>query len=136
MHIDSNYNNSPLTHQDFDNALITHIAQQFQKTHSVDPTRDPTSLQRLREACERAKIELDSATETTIELPYLARDASGQPLHLNVHMTAAAFEELTQPLMQRTVAPTRRCLNDAGISAADIGWCSHFYFLYTLSHKV
>ncbi len=109
------------SHQDFDNALMTTIAKEFRETHGIDVTTRPDALQRLREACERAKIELDSSPTTTIEIPYFAQNDRGEPLHVKRVLSNEEYEALSQPLLQRTVSPSRRCLADAGISPSDIG---------------
>ena len=97
------------------------IAAEFRDKHGIDVSRDPTVLQRLREACERAKIELDSKENTTIDIPFITLGSSGQPLHLRRNLSRAELEQATASLVERTVAPSRRCMSDARISPSDIG---------------
>ncbi len=104
---------------DFDKALIDYVADEFQKEHGVDLRKDPMALQRLKEACEKAKIELSSAMETEINLPFITADASG-PKHLVMKITRAKFEQLVMPLIERTLEPCRLALKDAGLKPEDI----------------
>jgi molecular chaperone DnaK len=106
--------------EDFDNRLVEYFAGEFKKEQGVDLTRDKFALQRLKEAAEKAKIELSAATQTEINLPYITADASG-PKHLTLKLTRAKFEALVDDLIQRTVEPCRKALKDAGLSAAEIG---------------
>ncbi|MGD9656598.1 MAG: molecular chaperone DnaK, partial [Methylocystis sp.] len=106
--------------EDFDMRLVEYLAGEFKKEQGIDLTKDKLALQRLKEAAEKAKIELSSATQTEINLPYITADATG-PKHLTLKLTRAKFEALVDDLIQRTVEPCRKALKDAGLSAADIG---------------
>ena len=106
--------------EDFDNRLVEYLAGEFKKEQGIDLTKDKLALQRLKEAAEKAKIELSSATQTEINLPYITADATG-PKHLTLKLTRAKFEALVDDLIQRTVEPCRKALKDAGLSAAEIG---------------
>ena len=105
--------------EDFDLRIINFLAEQFQKESGVDVRQDPLAMQRLKEAAEKAKIELSSTQQTDINLPYITADAAG-PKHLNIKLTRAKLESLVDDLIQRTVGPCRTALKDAGVSAADI----------------
>jgi molecular chaperone DnaK len=105
--------------EDFDHRIINFLADEFQKETGVDVRRDPLAMQRLKEASEKAKIELSSSQQTEINLPYITADASG-PKHLNVKLTRAKLESLVDDLLQRTIGPCRTCLKDAGLEAKDI----------------
>jgi molecular chaperone DnaK len=105
--------------EDFDLKIIHFIADEFQKESGVDVRRDPLAMQRLKEAAEKAKIELSSNQQTDVNLPYITADASG-PKHLNVKLTRAKLESLVEELVKRTVEPCRIALKDAGLSAADV----------------
>jgi len=105
--------------EDFDDALLAHIIAEFKKESGIDLSKDPLSLQRLKEAAEKAKIELSSATQTDINLPYITADASG-PKHLNMKLTRATFENLVADLVERTLAPCKKALKDANLKASDI----------------
>ncbi len=104
---------------DFDRALINYVADEFKKENSVDLRDDPMALQRLKEAAEKAKIELSSALETEINLPFITADASG-PKHLVMKITRAKFEQLVDSLIKKTLEPCKLALKDAGLSASDI----------------
>ena len=104
---------------DFDKALIDYVADEFQKSNGVDLRKDPMALQRLQEACEKAKCELSSAQSTDINLPFITADASG-PKHLQQHITRAKFEQLVDSLIERCRIPVLDCLKDANLSARDI----------------
>ncbi|MGV6859485.1 MAG: molecular chaperone DnaK [bacterium] len=106
--------------EDFDMALIDYLADEFKKEQGVDLHNDPLALQRLKEAAEKAKIELSSAQQTDVNLPYITADQSG-PKHLNIKLTRAKFESLVANLVERTVAPCRQALKDSGLSASEIG---------------
>lgn len=106
--------------EDFDLAILNFLCEEFKRDTSMDLTKDPLALQRLKEAAEKAKIELSSATETEINLPYLTADSSG-PKHLNIKMTRAKLESLVDKLIERTIAPCQAALKDAGLSVGDIG---------------
>ena len=106
--------------EDFDKRVIDFLVEEFQKEQGIDLRRDPLALQRLKDAAERAKIELSSSHQTEVNLPYVTADASG-PKHLNVKLTRAKLEALVEDLVKRTIEPCRIALKDAGISARDIG---------------
>lgn len=105
--------------EDFDMRILEHLTAEFKKEQGVDLSKDPLALQRLKEAAEKAKIELSSLMETEINLPYITADASG-PKHLNVKLSRAKLEQLVDDLIQRTVAPCENALKDAGLKASDI----------------
>ena len=105
--------------EDFDQRVIDFIIGEFKKEQGVDLSKDVLALQRLKEAAEKAKIELSSSAQTDINLPYVTADASG-PKHLSVKLTRAKLESLVEELIDRTIAPIRTALKDAGISASDI----------------
>ena len=105
--------------EDFDQRIIDHIVTEFKKEQGVDLTKDVLALQRLKEAAEKAKIELSSSAATDINLPYITADASG-PKHLNIKLTRAKLEALVEELIERTIAPCRTAIKDAGISVSDI----------------
>ena len=105
--------------EDFDLRLIDFLADEFQKEQGIDLHNDPLALQRLKEAAEKAKIELSSSQQTDVNLPYVTADASG-PKHLNVKITRAKLESLVDDLVQRTIGPMKTALDDAGLSASEI----------------
>ncbi|GJL80828.1 MAG: chaperone protein DnaK [marine bacterium B5-7] len=105
--------------EDFDRRLIDYLADEFKKSNGMDLRGDPLAMQRLKEAAEKAKIELSSNSQTEINLPYITADASG-PKHLNLKLTRAKLESLVDDLVQRTIEPCRIALKDAGLKAADI----------------
>src|SRR5947208_759412 len=105
--------------EDFDLRLVSYLADEFQKTQGIDLRRDKLALQRLKEAAEKAKIELSSTTQTEINLPFITADASG-PKHLTMKLTRAKFEALVDDLVQKTIEPCRQAMKDAGITAAEI----------------
>ena len=105
--------------EDFDHRVIDFLADQFNKDQGVDLRNDPIALQRLKEAAEKAKIELSSTTQTEVNLPYITADASG-PKHLNVKMTRAKLEALVEDLVKRSIDPCKIALKDADVSASDI----------------
>jgi molecular chaperone DnaK len=105
--------------EDFDTRLVEYLADEFKKDTGIDLRKDKLALQRLKEAAEKAKIELSSATQTEINLPYITADASG-PKHLTMKLTRAKFEALVDDLIQKTVEPCRKALKDAGLSAGEI----------------
>ncbi len=104
---------------DFDQRIIDDLAAGFEKDHGIDLRNDRQSLQRLKEAAERAKIELSSVMQTEINLPYVTADASG-PKHLVTRMTRARLEQITADLVDRTIAPLKQALSDANLTSADI----------------
>ena len=105
--------------EDFDLRIINHLADEFQKESGVDVRKDPLAMQRLKEAAEKAKIELSSSQQTDINLPYITMDASG-PKHLAVKLTRAKLESLVEDLVKRTIEPCKIALKDAGLSAAEV----------------
>jgi len=105
--------------EDFDMRLVEYLAAEFKKEQGIDLTKDKLALQRLKEAAEKAKIELSSATQTDINLPYITADASG-PKHLALKLTRAKYEALVDDLIQRTVEPCKKALKDAGLSAGQV----------------
>ena len=105
--------------EDFDNRIIDFLSDEFKKENGVDLTKDILAKQRLKEAAEKAKIELSSSVQTEVNLPYITADSSG-PKHLVVKLTRAKFESLVDDLIQRTIAPCETALKDSGLSASDI----------------
>ncbi|HOV95896.1 MAG TPA: molecular chaperone DnaK [Thermomonas sp.] len=105
--------------EDFDNRVIDYLVEEFQKTDGVDLRKDPLALQRLKDAAERAKIELSSSQQTDVNLPYVTADATG-PKHLNIKLTRAKLEALVDDLVKKTIEPCRVALNDAGLRASEI----------------
>jgi molecular chaperone DnaK len=105
--------------EDFDQRIIDYIVTEFKKEQGVDLTKDVLALQRLKEAAEKAKIELSSSAATDVNLPYITADASG-PKHLNIKLTRAKLEALVEELIERTIAPCRTAIKDAGVSVGDI----------------
>jgi molecular chaperone DnaK len=105
--------------EDFDQRIIDHIIAEFKKEQGVDLSKDVLALQRLKEAAEKAKIELSSSAATDINLPYITADASG-PKHLNIKLSRAKLESLVEELVERTIAPCRTAIKDAGVSVSDI----------------
>ena len=105
--------------EDFDLRVIDYLADEFKKDSGIDLHKDPLALQRLKDAAEKAKIELSSSQQTDVNLPYITADASG-PKHLNVKITRAKLESLVEDLIRRTIEPCKVAMKDAGVSAADI----------------
>jgi molecular chaperone DnaK len=105
--------------EDFDQRVIDYIISEFKKEQGVDLSKDVLALQRLKEAAEKAKIELSNSAATDINLPYITADATG-PKHLNIKLTRAKLESLVEDLIERTIAPCRTAIKDAGISVSDI----------------
>ena len=105
--------------EDFDMRLVEYLADEFKKEQGIDLKKDKLALQRLKEAAEKAKIELSSTTQTEINLPYITADASG-PKHLTLKLTRAKFEALVDDLVQRTIEPCKKALKDAGLTAGEI----------------
>ena len=105
--------------EDFDMRIVDYLADEFKKEQSIDLRKDKLALQRLKEAAEKAKIELSSSTQTEINLPYITADATG-PKHLTMKLTRAKLEALVDDLIQKTVEPCRRALKDAGVTAGQI----------------
>ena len=105
--------------EDFDHQIIEHLADEFKVSDGIDLRKDKLALQRLKEAAEKAKIELSSAVQTDVNLPFITADASG-PKHLNIKLTRAKLEQLVEELVQRTIKPCAAALKDAGINASEI----------------
>jgi molecular chaperone DnaK len=105
--------------EDFDQRIIDYVVAEFKKEQGADLSKDVLALQRLKDAAEKAKIELSSATQTEINLPYITADASG-PKHLNIKLTRSKLESLVDELIQRTIEPVRTALKDAGVKVTDI----------------
>ena len=105
--------------EDFDKRVIDYLVEEFKKDQGFDLRNDPLALQRLKEAAERAKIELSSSQQTEVNLPYITADASG-PKHLNIKLTRAKLEALVEDLVTRTIGPCRTALDDAGLKVSDI----------------
>ncbi len=105
--------------EDFDMRLVEYLADEFKKEQGIDLKKDKLALQRLKEAAEKAKIELSSTTQTEVNLPYITADASG-PKHMAMKISRAKFESLVEDLVKRTIDPCQKALKDAGISAAEI----------------
>jgi molecular chaperone DnaK len=105
--------------EDFDIVLVEHIINSFKKQTGIDLSKDQMAIQRIREAAEKAKIELSSTTQTEINLPFISSGPSG-PQHINEKLMRSQFESLTAPLIQRTVDPCKKALNDAGVKASEI----------------
>jgi molecular chaperone DnaK len=105
--------------EDFDQRIIDYIVTEFRKEQGVDLTKDVLALQRLKEAAEKAKIELSSSTQTDVNLPYITADASG-PKHLNIKLTRAKLEALVEDLIEKTVEPCRTAIKDAGVKTSEI----------------
>merc|ERR1719343_844721 len=99
--------------EDFDIALLNYLKDEFRKEQGMDLGQDKLAVQRLREAAEKAKAELSSTTQTDVSLPFITADATG-PKHLNVKLTRAKLESLTEALVNRTIEPCKNCLKDAG----------------------
>jgi molecular chaperone DnaK len=105
--------------EDFDNRLINYLVEEFNKEQGVDLKNDPLAMQRVKEAAEKAKIELSSAQQTEVNLPYVTADASG-PKHMNIKVTRAKLESLVEDMIQATLEPLKTALNDADLSVSDV----------------
>src|SRR5690606_29468007 len=105
--------------EDFDMRLVNYLADEFKKESGIDLKGDKLALQRLKEAAEKAKIELSSSSQTEINLPFITADQSG-PKHLAIKLTRAKLESLVDDLISRTIAPCKAALKDAGLSAGEI----------------
>ncbi len=105
--------------EDFDMRLVDYLADEFKKDQGIDLRKDKMALQRLKEAAEKAKIELSSSTQTEVNLPFITADASG-PKHLQLKLTRAKFESLVEDLIKRTIEPCKKALKDAGLKAGDV----------------
>ena len=111
--------NNHLGGDDFDECVVQYLLSEFKKQHQIDLSRDPAALQRIREAAEKAKIELSSMTATTVELPYITVGRDG-PLHMDIPLTRAKFNDLTYHLVQATREPVNQAINDSGVSVSQI----------------
>ena len=111
--------NNRLGGDDFDNAITNYLVSEFKKSEGVDLSGDRIAMQRLREAAEKAKIELSGVTTTNISLPFITADATG-PKHLDITLSRAKFNELTADLVEKTAGPVRQAMSDAGVSASDL----------------
>ncbi len=111
--------NNRLGGDDFDNKIIDYLAEEFKRENGIDLRNDKMALQRLKEAAEKAKIELSGVTTSNINLPFITADESG-PKHLDITLSRSKFDELTADLVEKTMEPTRRALSDAGLSPSDI----------------
>ena len=111
--------NNRLGGDDFDQCITNYLVEEFKKSDGIDLSGDRVAMQRLKEAAEKAKIELSGVTSTNINLPYITADATG-PKHLDVTLTRAKFNELTAHLVEKTAGPVRQAMSDAGISASDL----------------
>ena len=111
--------NNRLGGDDFDEAVMNYLVAEFKKTEGIDLSNDSTAMQRLKEAAEKAKIELSGVTSSNINLPYITADATG-PKHLDLTLTRAKFNELTAHLVEATMGPVKQAMSDAGVSASDL----------------
>lgn len=111
--------NNRLGGDDFDERIVDWMVSEFRKDNGIDLSKDKMALQRLREAAEKAKIELSGVLTTNINLPFITADASG-PKHLDMNLTRAKFDELTADLVEKTIEPTKQALKDSGLSSSDI----------------
>ena len=111
--------NNRLGGDDFDQCVVNYLTNEFLRTEGIDLTRDPMAMQRVREAAEKAKIELSSVMSTTVSLPFLAVGKNG-PAHMEISLTRAKFDELTSRLVDATMGPVNQALSDAGISASEL----------------
>src|SRR6202035_3140174 len=105
--------------EDFDKRIMDYLADEFRKESGIDLRNDRLALQRLKDAAEKAKIELSTAVQTDVNLPFITADQNG-PKHLNIKLTRAKLEALVDDLIQRTIEPCRAALRDAGLQASDI----------------
>ena len=111
--------NNRLGGDDFDECVMNYLISEFKKTEGIDLSNDKVAMQRLKEAAEKAKIELSGVTSTNINLPYITADATG-PKHLDVTLTRAKFNELTAHLVEATMGPMRQAMSDAGLKSSDL----------------
>merc|ERR1712213_42069 len=118
--VKSTNGNTFLGGEDFDNHLLTYLVNEFKKEQGIDLTKDQTALQRVREAAEKAKVELSSSVQTDINLPYLTMDQSG-PKHMNMKLTRSKFESIVGDLIRKTIDPCNKAMKDAEVSKSDIG---------------
>lgn len=118
--VKSTSGNTRLGGDDWDQKIMDWVAEEFQKTHGIDLRKDKSALQRLKDAAEKAKMELSSTTQTNINLPFITATAEG-PLHLDVNLTRAEFEKMTADLLEKCVGPLKRALSDAKLEPKDVG---------------
>ncbi|XP_040576107.1 stress-70 protein, mitochondrial [Lepeophtheirus salmonis] len=118
--VKSTNGNTFLGGEDFDNALLIHLVAEFKRDQGIDLSKDSMALQRVREAAEKAKVELSSSMQTDINLPYLTMDASG-PKHMNLKLTRAKFESIVGDLIKKTIEPCNKAMKDAEVTKSDIG---------------
>jgi len=118
--VKSTNGNTFLGGEDFDNALLQYLVTEFKKDQGIDLSKDAMALQRVREAAEKAKVELSSSAQTDINLPYLTMDASG-PKHMNMKLSRAKFEQIVGDLVKKTVEPCIKAMKDAEVSKSDVG---------------
>lgn len=118
--VKSTNGNTFLGGEDFDNALLQHLVTEFKKDQGIDLSKDAMALQRVREAAEKAKVELSSSAQTDINLPYLTMDASG-PKHMNLKLSRAKFEQIVGDLVRKTIEPCNKAMKDAEVSKSDVG---------------
>lgn len=111
--------NTRLGGDDFDQRIMDYVVDQFKKDNGIDLSKDPAAMQRIKEAAEKAKIELSGVTKTSISLPFITADQNG-PKHIDMELTKAKFNEMTADLVEKTVGPTMAALKDAGLKASDI----------------
>ncbi len=111
--------NNRLGGDDFDERVVDYLAEEFKKEHGIDLRKDKTALQRLKEAAEKAKVELSSVTKSNVNLPFISADADG-PKHLDVDLTRAKFDEMTADLVEATMEPTKKAMADAGLKEGDV----------------
>lgn len=104
---------------DFDQVIIDYLVDEFKKEHGIDLSQDKMALQRLKDAAEKAKKDLSGVTQTQISLPFITAGEAG-PLHMEISLTRAKFEELSSELVERTMGPTRQAIKDSGKSASEI----------------
>jgi len=105
---------------DFDERVAMYLVQEFRRTEKIDISKDPVAMQRVRDEAEKAKISLSSATQTTVNLPFITQDRNG-PHHMEIVLTRAKFDELTRDLVERTTLPVQNALRDAGIASSELG---------------
>ena len=118
--VKSTNGNTFLGGEDFDNELLSFLVKEFQREQGIDLSKDAMALQRVREAAEKAKVELSSSAQTDVNLPYLTMDATG-PKHMNLKLTRAKFEQIVGDLIKKTVEPCLKAMKDAEVSKSDIG---------------
>ncbi len=120
VEVKATHGDNHLGGDDWDNALVNHLVDQFKHAHGIDLTKDKMAMQRIREAAEKAKIELSSSQQTSVNLPYITVDSEKNPLFMDETITRAQFQKLTHDLLERCRKPFQQVLTDAGVKAADI----------------